>query len=87
MQEAGGWFSSRTSFSDAIDFIGWYNSKSRRINNVSLWRADQLYLNYHEGWSGYRRGSWRSKAWLQQTAQRVSRRASEYGEQLRRCRL
>ncbi|MDD7804315.1 MAG: hypothetical protein PUP46_01840 [Endozoicomonas sp. (ex Botrylloides leachii)] len=91
LKEAGGWggswFTSRDDFSDAIDFIGWYNYKSHKNNGVSLWRADQLYLNYHEGWSGYRRGTWKSKAWLKKVAKKVSRRASEYGAQLRQCRL
>lgn len=85
--QAGSWFSSRESFSDAIDFIGWYNAKSRKLNGVSLWRADLLYLNYHDGWGGYRRGTWKAKGWLRKTAQKVSWRASEYGEQLRRCNL
>ncbi len=85
VEEAGSFFSDRDDFEDAIDFIGWYNHKSRRLNKVSLWRADLLYLNYHEGWGGYRRGSWKSKAWLRKTAAKVAWRASEYGEQLRRC--
>ncbi len=87
VEEAGSWFSDRDDFEDAIDFIGWYNHKSRKINKVSLWRADLLYLNYHEGWGGYRRGTWKSKSWLRKKAAKVAWRASEYGEQLRRCRL
>lgn len=87
LEETGGWFTSRTDFSDAIDFIGWYNHKSHKINKVSLWRADLLYLNYHEGWAGYRHGRWKSKEWLRQVAKKVRWRASEYGEQLRHCRL
>ena len=87
LDETSGWFRSRTNFADAIDFIGWYTNKTRRVNGVSLWRADQLYLNYHEGWGGYRRGTYKSKPWLMNTAQRVNSRASNYGEQLRRCRL
>ncbi|WP_263080303.1 hypothetical protein [Endozoicomonas sp. Mp262] len=87
LEEAGGWFANRENFADAIDFIGWYNHKSRKINGVSLWRADLLYLNYHDGWGGYRRGTWKSKDWLKRTARKVKWRASEYGEQLRRCNL
>ena len=87
LDETGGWFKSRDNFADAIDFIGWYTNKTRRVNGVSLWRADQLYLNYHEGWGGYRRGTYKSKPWLMNTAQRVKSRASNYGEQLRRCRI
>lgn len=87
VKEAGGFFSSRTDFGDAIDFIGWYTHKSRKLNGTSLWAADQLYLNYHEGWYGYRRGTHKKKKWLLKTASAVKRRASDYGEQLRRCRL
>ncbi|UYM15066.1 transglycosylase SLT domain-containing protein [Endozoicomonas euniceicola] len=87
LDETGGWFKSRDDFADAIDFIGWYTNKVRRVNGVSLWRADQLYLNYHEGMGGYRRGSYKSKPWLMNTARRVKSRASNYGEQLRRCKL
>ena len=87
LDETGGWFKSRDDFGDAIDFIGWYTNKTRRVNGISLWRADQLYLNYHEGWGGYRRGSYKSKAWLINTSKRVQGRASNYGEQLRRCSL
>ncbi|PJE80793.1 hypothetical protein CI610_00218 [invertebrate metagenome] len=87
VEEAGGWFPSRSNFGDAIDFIGWYTNKTRRVNGVSLWRADLLYLNYHEGMGGYRRGTHKNKAWLMQTARKVARRASGYGAQLRSCRL
>lgn len=87
LDEAGGFMASRDDFEDAIDFIGWYNNKSRIKNKVSLWRADLLYLNYHEGWTGYARGSYKNKKWLRNVAAKVHRRASDYGEQFRRCRL
>ncbi len=87
LKEAGGWFSSRKSFGDAIDFIGWYNHKSHKINGVSLLHTDQLYLNYHEGWWGYRKGRWKSKAWLKKTAKNVLNRAGRYKTQLGQCDL
>ena len=87
LDETGGWFKSRSNFADAIDFIGWYTNKTRRRNGVSLWSADQLYLNYHEGWGGYSRGTHNSKPWLLKTAQQVNSRANNYGQQLRRCNL
>ncbi len=83
--DAARWGAKRTRFADAIDFIGWYTHKSRSINGVSLWHADQQYLNYHEGWGGYRRGTWKNKAWLRNRAAEVKSLASEYGAQLRRC--
>lgn len=87
LKETGGWFKDRDDFEDAVDFIGWYTNKTRRVNGVSLWRADLLYLNYHEGWGGYKRGTHKKKPWLMNTANKVKSRASNYGEQLRRCRL
>ncbi|WP_253705216.1 hypothetical protein [Endozoicomonas ascidiicola] len=87
LDEAGGFFSSREDFGDSIDFIGWYTHKSRKVNGTSLWAADHQYLNYHEGWYGYRKGSYKKKSWLLATASSVKRRASNYGEQLRKCNL
>ena len=87
VDEAGGFFPSREDFADSIDFIGWYTHKSRKINGTSLWAADHQYLNYHEGWYGYRKGSHKSKKWLLKTAATIKRRASNYGEQLRKCSL
>ena len=87
VKEAGGFFSDREDFGDSIDFIGWYTHKTRKVNGTSLWAADQLYLNYHEGWGGYRRGTHHKKKWLLKTANIVKRRAEKYGAQLRQCNL
>jgi hypothetical protein len=87
LKDVSGWFQSREDFDDSIDFIGWYTNKSREKNGVSLWHTDKQYLNYHEGWGGYRRGSYKKKPWLMKVAKRVKWRAGEYGEQLKRCDL
>ncbi|MTI13780.1 transglycosylase SLT domain-containing protein [Sansalvadorimonas verongulae] len=87
LKEVNPWFASRDDFEDAIDFIGWYTHKTREKNGVSLWHADKLYLNYHEGWGGYARGTHHRKKWLLSVANKVKWRAGEYGEQLRRCSL
>ncbi|MGQ4275530.1 hypothetical protein ACQ5ES_00540 [Pseudidiomarina sp. E22-M8] len=84
-RETGNSWASRDSFADAIDFMGWFIDKSHRINGVSKWDAYGLYLNYHEGWGGYQRQTYRSKAWLMRTAERVKQRAATYGAQLRSC--
>lgn len=78
-------FASRSNFADAIDFMGWYNSRSARLNKVSKNDAYRLYLNYHESWGGYRQGSYRKKEWLVQTARKVDSRARRYQQQLARC--
>ena len=86
-QAAKSWFPSRSDFGDAIDFIGWYLHKTHKINKVSVLKADLLYLNYHEGWGGYRRGTWKKKQWLMNVAKKVEQNALNYKQQLKQCRL
>ncbi|MBU2114952.1 MAG: hypothetical protein KKE94_14400 [Gammaproteobacteria bacterium] len=85
VKEADRFWASRDDFADAIDFIGWFMDKSQRLNGTSKWDAYAQYLNYHEGWGGYRRGSYKSKAWLINTAKRVDSRAKNYAAQLKGC--
>ena len=60
-KERGSFFSSRSDMEDALDFIGWYNHKTARELRISKRDARNLYLAYHEGRTGYRRGSWKNK--------------------------
>ena len=53
----GNSWASRDDFADALDFMGWYTSKSQKVNGISKWDAYNQYLNYHEGWGGFSRGS------------------------------
>ena len=75
----------RSNIRDATDFMGWYMNNTKRRNGVPLSDAKNQYLAYHEGQSGYARGTYRKKAWLLSVANKVSRRASMYKTQLRRC--
>ncbi len=84
-RETGNRWADRDDFSDAVDFMGWFMDKTHRINNVSKWDAKAQYLNYHDGWGGYKRGTYRKKHWLLKTADRVGVRASRYGAQYRGC--
>jgi hypothetical protein len=84
-REAGGWFSSRDDFGDSMDFMGWYMSKTQRLNGVSKWDAYGQYLNYHEGWTGYRNRSYEAKAWLIQVARQVQARAERFAAQYQTC--
>jgi hypothetical protein len=43
------------------------------------------YLAYHEGHTGFRRGDWKGKGWLKQTATQVAARAVRYRGQFHRC--
>ncbi|MGI0117768.1 hypothetical protein [Zooshikella sp. RANM57] len=85
LREAGRWGAVRDDFSDAIDFIGWYTKKTRQINGVSQNNAQLQYLTYHEGWGGFRRGTYKRKGWLQGVARRVQRKAKQYENQLQHC--
>lgn len=84
-KERGSWFKSRSDIDDALDFVGWYNNKSYELLGISRWDAKNLYLAYHEGHAGYRRGTFRGKPHLLQVAEGVDLTAREYGAQLKRC--
>ncbi|WP_232221298.1 hypothetical protein [Pseudidiomarina salinarum] len=84
-RETGNNWASRDNFDDAIDFMGWFVTKSAKVNGVSKWDAYAQYLNYHEGWGGYRRQTYVKKPWLVKVARRVKERAGIYGTQLRSC--
>lgn len=85
IDESGNSGASREDFADAIDFMGWFITKTHRINGVSKWDAYKQYLNYHEGWGGYKRRTYRSKGFLLTAAKKVDSRAKRYGAQLRGC--
>ncbi len=85
-REAGSWFSDRDDFADAVDFVQWYMYKTAKINAVPQTDAYAQYLNYHEGWRGYRSGAYRRNARLRANARGVAARAQRYGAQYRACR-
>lgn len=82
---AGNYGADRDDFSDAIDFIGWYNYKSYKRSGISRNDAYRLYLAYHEGHGGYNRGTYHKKQWLTGVARKVERRANTYQSQLATC--
>lgn len=75
----------RSNFADAVDFVGWYNHNSNRINGIARDDAYSLYLAYHEGNGGFSRRSYADKQWLLDTAARVQDTASLYESQIRQC--
>ncbi|MDZ7853043.1 MAG: lysozyme-like domain containing protein [Halomonas sp.] len=83
--EAGRLFARRSHMKHATDFIGWYNARTQRMTGVSLHNPEHLYLAYHEGQGGYRRGSWRGKPGVQRAARQVAANASRYRNQLAAC--
>lgn len=82
---AGSWGADRDDFTDAIDFIAWYNNVTHRKRGVANNDAYNLYLAYHEGHGGYARGSYRKKPALLRVAAKVSRQAKLYQTQLNGC--
>lgn len=83
--ESGNRRGRRDRFDDATDFIGWYMNLTKKRNGISLNNAYHQYLAYHEGHTGYRRGSYRKKAFLLRAAREVEAQAVQYQVQLATC--
>ena len=81
----GRYYASRSNFSDALDFVGWYIEQAHRKAGISKKDPYHLYLAYHEGIGGFERKTYLKKPWLIQVSQKVALRASRYHQQLRRC--
>ncbi len=77
----------RNDINDAADFMGWYMAESNRSLGISLADARNQYLAYHEGRTGFSRGSYNSKAWLLRVADEVAARSVLYQRQLASCRV
>lgn len=75
----------RNRFADASDFMGWYMSVSSEQLGISKADARSQYLAYHEGRGGFARGTYASKGWLLDVANKVAARAEMYRQQLRSC--
>ena len=84
-EDAGNWGARRSSFSDAMDFVGWYTNSSTRRNRIARNDAYNLYLAYHEGNGGWARGSYNSKGWLMDVARNVQNTANVYQNQYQSC--
>lgn len=84
--ETGHRSAKRDRIRDASDFMGWYMNKSLKKNNIALTDARNQYLAYHEGHTGFARGSYNKKSWLVRVAANVDARARMYEDQLRACR-
>ncbi|WP_299965019.1 lytic transglycosylase [uncultured Roseobacter sp.] len=80
-------FARRDRIRDASDFMGWYMNISQSRNGIPLTDTRNQYLAYHEGHTGYARGSYNRKSWLLGVANKVDARADVYQTQLATCRL
>ncbi|WP_299360525.1 lytic transglycosylase [uncultured Paracoccus sp.] len=86
LQETGQRRARRDNIRDATDFMGWYMQNSTRRLGISPHDARNQYLAYHEGRSGFARGSYNSKSWLVAVAAQVGARSEMYRQQLASCR-
>ncbi len=85
--KAANFNANRDDFTDAVDFIAWYNYVSHKQLGIALQDAKNLYLAYYEGLDGYAHKSYANKAWLAKTASEVARRAKVFQNQLTRCQI
>ncbi len=83
--ETGNFGARRTSFADAVDFVGWYHAKTVRTYGVAPDDTFNLYLAYYHGWSGYGRGTWRNNTSIQNYARDADAMARRYATQLASC--
>jgi hypothetical protein len=83
----GGRGARRDRIDDATDFMGWYMAESERRLGISLYDANNQYLAYHEGRTGYANQSYLDKAWLIEVAAAVQSRSDKYRDELLACGL
>ena len=66
--------------------MGWYMNTSRDRNGIQLHDARNQYLAYHEGHTGFSRGTYNRKPWLVGVANKVEARSAMYRNQISACR-
>ena len=84
-QKSGNRFSSRTSFSDSVDFIGWDANETTKKLKIKKSDVFNQYLAYHQGHRGYLRGNYKNKPNLIEAAKRTAKNAIKYNLQLKKC--
>lgn len=77
----------RKNFGHSVDFIGWYNSKSFKSLKIKHNDAYNLYLAYHEGRGGWKKGYHLKQKWLMNYARSVQKKAELYSKQINGCNL
>jgi hypothetical protein len=76
----------RDDIDDATDFMGWYMTETVRETGIPMNDTRNQYLAYHEGRTGYLRGSYNAKSWLVRIANEVGDRSVTYERQILGCR-
>lgn len=78
-------FVTRISFSDSVDFVGFYIDQANKELGISKKDAYNLYLAYHDGINGYRKKTYKKKPDLLRTARKVEKQSKNYNIQLSKC--
>ena len=75
----------RTRFKDSVMFIGWYISKTNKINKIPLNDSYRQYLNYYLGWGDYAKKVYKTNKKAIIFAKSVEKQSKIYKSQLREC--
>ena len=75
----------RTRFKDSVMFVGWYMSKSNKINKIPLKDAYRQYLNYYLGWGNYAKQVYKTDKKAIIFAKSVQKQSAIYKNQLKEC--
>ena len=75
----------RTRFKDSVMFIGWYISKTHKINKIPLNDSYRQYLNYYLGWGNYANKTYQSDKKAIIFAKSVKKQSNIYRNQLKEC--
>ena len=84
-QERPSWWRSRNYYKDSTDFIGWYLNKCHKYAGIPKNDPYKMYLCYHEGISGYKKGSYHKKKAIIDYAKKTDALARKYHQQLKKC--
>lgn len=87
VQETNSRSARRDRIRDATDFMGWYMAETKERLGIPLSDTRNQYLAYHEGRTGYSRGTYHKKSWLVRVAGEVDSRSKMYATQLSKCRV
>ena len=75
----------RTRFKDSVMFIGWYMSKTKKINKIPLNDSYRQYLNYYLGWGNYAKKTYKTDKKAIIYAKKVQEQSKIYKNQLTEC--
>tara|TARA_B100001013_G_scaffold319671_1_gene228697 strand:+ start:716 stop:1330 length:615 start_codon:yes stop_codon:yes gene_type:complete len=75
----------RTRFKDSAMFIGWYISKTNKINKIPLNDSYRQYLNYYLGWGNYAKKTYKTDKKAVILAKSVEKQSKIYKNQLKEC--